>query len=96
MVFIYSRKKSKWDQPAESFVTAGILVPGVPPLGNMGVSVAAPVSTMNNVAASYGHVPQVLLAPLMQQHVTALAQKIHVRYRCLFLYGHLCYQTRQI
>lgn len=67
------RKKSKWDQPA---VTAGILVPGVLPLGNMGASVAAPVSTMNNVAASYGHVPQVLLAPLMQQHVTALAQKI--------------------
>ncbi|PWA73292.1 hypothetical protein CTI12_AA257940 [Artemisia annua] len=52
---VITRKKSKWDQPAE----------GVLPLGNMG-GVASPVSTM----------PQVLLAPLMQQHVAALAQKI--------------------
>ncbi|GKB96685.1 protein RIK isoform X1 [Tanacetum coccineum] len=80
------RKKSKWDQTAESLVSAGIVVPGVHPLGNMGAfigaghpGVAAPVSTasmMNNVAASYGHLQQVLLAPLMQQHATALAQKI--------------------
>nr|GEW92693.1 protein RIK isoform X1 [Tanacetum cinerariifolium] len=80
------RKKSKWDQPAESLVSAGIVVPGVHPLGNMGAfigaghpGVAAPVSTasmMNNVAASYGHLQHVPLAPLMQQHAAALAQKI--------------------
>ncbi|KVI02589.1 hypothetical protein Ccrd_019128, partial [Cynara cardunculus var. scolymus] len=78
------RKKRKWDQPAESLVSAGVAVPGVLPLGNMGsfmgithpgVVPVSSASLINHFTASYGHLQQVL-APSMQQHAISLAQKI--------------------
>lgn len=79
------RKKRKWDQPAESLVTAGVAVPGVLPLLNMGsfvgithpgVPPASGASLINPLTSSYGHLQQLYPAPSMQQHATALAQKI--------------------
>ncbi|CAH1413204.1 unnamed protein product [Lactuca virosa] len=79
------RKKRKWDQPAESLVTAGEAVPGVLPLLNMGsfvgithpgVPPASGASLINPLTSSYGHLQQLFPAPSMQQHATALAQKI--------------------
>ncbi|CAI9276915.1 unnamed protein product [Lactuca saligna] len=79
------RKKRKWDQPAESLVTAGVAVPGVLPLLNMGsfvgithpgVPPASGASLINPLTSSYGHLQQLFPAPSMQQHATALAQKI--------------------
>ncbi|KAI3665834.1 hypothetical protein L6452_44469 [Arctium lappa] len=78
------RKKRKWDQPAESLVSAGIAVPGVLPLGNMGsfmgithpgVIPVSSASLINHLTASYGNLQQVM-APSMQQHAISLAQKI--------------------
>ncbi|XP_071703750.1 protein RIK-like isoform X2 [Rutidosis leptorrhynchoides] len=79
------RKKSKWDQPAESLVSTGIAVSGIPSFGNVGSFIGpthagvAPVSTaslINPLIGSYGHLQQVLLAPSMQQQVTSMVQKI--------------------
>lgn len=56
------RKKRKWDQPAESLVTAGTAVPGVLPL--------------LNIRSFTPNLQQILLAPSMQQHAASIAQKI--------------------
>ncbi|XP_076883344.1 protein RIK-like [Bidens hawaiensis] len=57
------RKKRRWDQPAESLVSAGLAVPGMPPLGNMGAFIG-PVST-----ACYGNLQQVLMAQKIQPKI---------------------------
>lgn len=70
-------------------MTAGVAVPGVLPLLNMGsfvgithpgVPPASGASLINPLTSSYGHLQQLYPAPSMQQHATALAQKIQVRY----------------
>ncbi|KAB1211519.1 Protein RIK [Morella rubra] len=80
-----SRKKRKWDQPAESLVSAGVVVPGVLPLGNMGpltglaLSGVTPVSSallMNPLAPSCATIPQVLQASSMQQHTAAMVSRL--------------------
>ncbi|XP_076905593.1 protein RIK-like isoform X2 [Bidens hawaiensis] len=61
------RKKRKWDQPAESLVSAGLAVPGMLPLGNMGAFIGpgvGPVST-----ACYGNLQQVLMAQKIQPKI---------------------------
>ncbi|KAI9120519.1 hypothetical protein K1719_007552 [Acacia pycnantha] len=80
------RKKRKWDQPAETLVTAGITVPGVFSLGN-GLplnGVAFPVAPsvagaplINPLPASCATVPQVLQAPSVQLQAAAVVQKIN-------------------
>lgn len=84
------RKKRKWDQPAESLVSAGLAVPGVLPAGSLGslsgstLPVVSPMpSTVlkNPLAASCVNVPQVIQAPLIQQNpAAALPKLIQVRY----------------
>ncbi|XP_030482499.2 protein RIK isoform X1 [Cannabis sativa] len=80
------RKKRKWDQPAESLVSAGFTVPGIVPLGVIGslgggitVPGATPVSSallMNPLMASCSNVTQVISPPLIQQHIAAMVPKI--------------------
>ena len=82
----FCRRKRKWDQPAESLVSAGVAVPGILQLGNSG-SLAA--ITLPGVASSPGTlltnpllsssvtIPQVLQVPLIQPHATAVIQKIN-------------------
>ncbi|XP_004304230.1 PREDICTED: protein RIK-like [Fragaria vesca subsp. vesca] len=61
------RKKRKWDQPAESLVSAGLAVPGALPLSNVGLlgGVAVPgvipvsgAHLINPLAAGFTTVPQ--------------------------------------
>ncbi|KAK6913338.1 hypothetical protein RJ641_022939 [Dillenia turbinata] len=79
------RRKRKWDQPAESLVSAGVTVPGILPLSGMvsliGSSLPAvsPVSgslLANPLATNCATIPQVLQAPLLQQHAAAVVQKL--------------------
>ncbi|KAL5582169.1 hypothetical protein UlMin_014611 [Ulmus minor] len=73
------RKKRKWDQPAESLVSAGLLVPGVVPLGNIGSlgGVTVPgVTPMNPLAACGANVPQLNRASLLGQHTAAVVTKL--------------------
>ncbi|KAH6791955.1 hypothetical protein C2S52_002432 [Perilla frutescens var. hirtella] len=75
------RKKRKWDQPDESLVSAGVAVPGIFPLSNMGY---LPMPTLSLVAGASLAVPfstsnanslQVIQLPL-QQHAAAIVQKL--------------------
>ncbi|XP_062106498.1 protein RIK isoform X2 [Humulus lupulus] len=80
------RKKRKWDQPAESLVSAGFAVPGILPLGAVGslgggvtIPGATPVSSallVNPLVASCSNVSQVIPPPLIQQHIAAMVPKI--------------------
>ncbi|KAI4346665.1 hypothetical protein L6164_007543 [Bauhinia variegata] len=80
------RRKRKWDQPAESLVSAGITVPGVFALGNtthtggIAFPVVAPMSgalLTNPLAASSTVVSQALQAPSVQQDTAAAVQKLN-------------------
>ncbi|KAF3444857.1 hypothetical protein FNV43_RR14550 [Rhamnella rubrinervis] len=71
------RKKRKWDQPAESLVSAGLVVPGVLPVGNMGSLSGITTPIPNSLAASCVNVPQVIQAPLIQQHTAAVVPKLN-------------------
>ncbi|XP_047960220.1 protein RIK isoform X2 [Salvia hispanica] len=75
------RRKRKWDQPDESLLSAGVAVPGILPLANMGylpmpavslvpgAPLAIPFSTSNANAL------QVIQVPL-QQHAASIIQKL--------------------
>lgn len=79
-VCVSCRRKRKWDQPAESVISA---VPGVLPLGNVGSLIqGVPVtSAVNNTPFSAAPLHKVLTAPSLQQHAVALVHKINqVRY----------------
>ncbi|PON46176.1 KH domain containing protein [Parasponia andersonii] len=78
------RKKRKWDQRAESLVSAGLAVPEILPLGVMGslggvtVPGATSVSTallVSPLVASCTNVSQVIPASLIQQHTATLIPK---------------------
>ncbi|KAG6716580.1 hypothetical protein I3842_04G056300 [Carya illinoinensis] len=78
------RKKRKWDQPAESLVSAGVAIPGVLPLGNMGplqgiaLPGVAPVSTAlltNPLVSSCATIPLVLQASSIQQQTATMVPK---------------------
>ncbi|XP_054803518.1 protein RIK isoform X2 [Prosopis cineraria] len=75
------RKKRKWDQPAETLVTAGIAVPGVLSLGNgvplTGMAFPGVTPLTNPLPANCATVPQVLQAPSVQLHAAAAVQKIN-------------------
>ncbi|KAL1538781.1 protein RIK isoform X1 [Salvia divinorum] len=75
------RRKRKWDQPDESLLSAGVAVPGILPLANMGylpmpavsfvpgAPLGTPFSTSNASAL------QVIQVPL-QQHAASIIQKL--------------------
>ncbi|KAM7520658.1 hypothetical protein LguiB_019620 [Lonicera macranthoides] len=80
------RRKRKWDQPAESLVSAGVAVPGILPMGNAGsvagitLPVVVPVSgtsLMNPLSASFVPLQQVFLAPPVQQNAAYVVQKLN-------------------
>ncbi|KAK9271673.1 hypothetical protein L1049_002036 [Liquidambar formosana] len=80
------RKKRKWDQPAESLVSAGVAVPGFHPLGNMGplMGITLPgVATFsgsllsNPLTVSCATVSQLFDAPSTQQHTASVVQKLN-------------------
>ncbi|XP_024016881.1 protein RIK isoform X1 [Morus notabilis] len=76
------RKKRKWDQPAESLVSAGLAVPGIVPIAAMGtlggvlVPGATPVLMNHPLAVSSSNVSKVIQAPLLQQHAAAIVSKL--------------------
>ncbi|KAF5457652.1 hypothetical protein F2P56_021738 [Juglans regia] len=78
------RKKRKWDQPAESLVSAGVAIPGVLPQGSMGplegiaLPGVAPVSTAllkNPLITSCATIPLVLQASSIQQQTATIVPK---------------------
>ncbi|XP_020554822.1 protein RIK isoform X3 [Sesamum indicum] len=77
------RKKRKWDQPDESFVSAGVAFPGIFPLANMGSLARITLPAVSPVSASpaipfptsSGTPLQVVQVPL-QQHAAAIVQKL--------------------
>ncbi|KAK9116009.1 hypothetical protein Sjap_014956 [Stephania japonica] len=81
-----SRKKRRWDQPAESLISPGLGVPGVLPLSNIGsafgiafpgVAALSGVSMTNNVPTTCAAISQVFQGPLAQQNVAAVVQKLN-------------------
>ncbi|KAL6135520.1 hypothetical protein ACLB2K_067747 [Fragaria x ananassa] len=79
------RKKRKWDQPAESLVSAGLAVPGALPLGNVGLlgGVAVPgvipvsgAHLINPLAAGFTTVPQPYHVPSIPQQAVTVLQKL--------------------
>lgn len=78
------RKKRKWDQPAESFVSAGVALSEVLPLGNIALGGIAlpgvtPVSSallMNPLVASCAAITQVFQASTIQQHTATIVPKV--------------------
>ncbi|KAI3452218.1 hypothetical protein Pfo_008883 [Paulownia fortunei] len=78
------RKKRKWDQPDESLVSAGIAVPGIFPLANMGSLARITLPTLSSVSGASLAIPfptssasplHVVQVPL-QQHAAAIVQKL--------------------
>ncbi|XP_052196210.1 protein RIK isoform X2 [Diospyros lotus] len=80
------RRKRKWDQPAESLVSAGIAVPGILSLSNMGslaavtlpgVATTTGALVVNPLIAGSVSIPHALQAPLIQPHASVVVQKIN-------------------
>ncbi|KAL6526354.1 hypothetical protein OROMI_029994 [Orobanche minor] len=78
------RKKRKWDQPYESLVSAGVAVPGIYPLANVGSLARITLPTVSSATCASLAIPfstsssgplQVVQVPL-QQHATAIVQKL--------------------
>ncbi|KAK6129164.1 hypothetical protein DH2020_037096 [Rehmannia glutinosa] len=78
------RKRRKWDQPDESLVSAGVAVPGIFPLANMGSLASITLPIVSSVTGASLAIPfstssatplQVVTMPL-QQHAAAIVQKL--------------------
>ncbi|KAI3906062.1 hypothetical protein MKW92_008125 [Papaver armeniacum] len=67
------RKKRKWDQPAESFISAGLAVP----LNNIGTIVGVTLPGVTPVSTTYSTVPHIFQAPI-QQSVASVVQKLNL------------------
>ncbi|KAI3892787.1 hypothetical protein MKX03_000891 [Papaver bracteatum] len=67
------RKKRKWDQPAESFISAGLAVP----LTNIGTIVGVTLPGVTPVSTAYSAVPHIFQAPI-QQSVASVVQKLNL------------------
>lgn len=77
---MYYRKKRKWDQPAESLVSAGVALPGVLPLGNVGPLVGIPlagVAPPSSALLTNVTIPPVFQTSSIQQHASAIVQKLN-------------------
>ena len=74
------RKKRKWDQPAESLVSAGVALPGVFPLGNVGSLVGIPlagVAQPSSALLTNVTIPLLFQTSSVQQHASAIVQKLN-------------------
>ncbi|XP_043705686.1 protein RIK isoform X2 [Telopea speciosissima] len=79
------RKKRKWDQPAESLISAGLQVPGLFPLGNVGslVGMALPGITtpsgtlLTNPLPTCATVPHTFQALSIPLNTSAVLQKLN-------------------
>ncbi|KAL6553053.1 hypothetical protein OROGR_006895 [Orobanche gracilis] len=78
------RKKRKWDQPDESLVSAGVAVPAIFPLANVGSLARITFPTVSSATCTSLAIPfstssssplQVVQVPL-QQHATSIIQKL--------------------
>ncbi|KAK4490745.1 hypothetical protein RD792_001450 [Penstemon davidsonii] len=74
------RKRRKWDQPDESLLSAGVAIPGIFPLANMGSLARITLPVVPPVPGSSHAIPfsassSNLLQPL-QQHAAAIVQKL--------------------
>ncbi|XP_026377409.1 protein RIK-like [Papaver somniferum] len=67
------RKKRKWDQPAESFISAGLAVP----LNNIGTIVGLTLPGVTPVSTTYSAVPHIFQAPI-QQSVASVVQNLNL------------------
>lgn len=73
------RKKRKWDQPAESLVSAGVALPGVLPMGNVGSLVGIPlvgVAQPSGALLTNLTIPQLFQTSSVQQQASAIVQKL--------------------
>ncbi|XP_026661950.2 protein RIK isoform X2 [Phoenix dactylifera] len=72
------RKKRKWDQPAESLISAGVAVPGVS-LGMGGVvGISLPgVVPLSGVPATFATVSQLIQSSSLPQSAAAIVQKLN-------------------
>ncbi|GMY12905.1 protein RIK isoform X1 [Fagus crenata] len=76
------RKKRKWDQPAESLVSAGVAIPGMLPLGGIALPGLASVSSAlftNPLVASCATIPQVFQASSIQQPAATVVPKVKIQ-----------------
>lgn len=75
LVGVLCRKKRKWDQPAEAFVSAGIAVPfsNMGTLAGMPLPIVAPVpgTFLSNILAASG----AAVTPVFQQHAAPVASQ---------------------
>ncbi|KAG9439091.1 hypothetical protein H6P81_019256 [Aristolochia fimbriata] len=79
------RKKRKWDQPAESFLSAGLAVPGISfgALGNLsGITLpgVCPISgavLANGLPGTGATIPQTIQGSSIQQSADAIVQKLN-------------------
>ncbi|GAV65685.1 hypothetical protein CFOL_v3_09199 [Cephalotus follicularis] len=76
------RKKRKWDQPADSLVSAGVSLPGIlsTSLGGISLPGIFPVSgalLTNSLVASCATVPSVIQTPLIQQNPSVMVSKLN-------------------
>ncbi|XP_077214404.1 RS2-interacting KH protein isoform X2 [Tasmannia lanceolata] len=80
------RKKRKWDQPAESLISAGLAVPGILPLGSIGNLVGitlpgvVPMSgglLTNAIPAAGASVPHIFQVSTVPQNAAAIVQKLN-------------------
>jgi hypothetical protein len=89
---ICCRRKRKWDQPAESLVSAGVPVSDAVQLGNVGSLVAISLPGAASVSGALltnpqiAIVPPMFLVPSMPQNTAAVVPKLNqVRYFIVIL-----------
>lgn len=73
-----NRKKRKWDQPAESLISAGVAVPGVSlgMGGVVGISLPGAVP-LSGVPATFATVSQLIQSSSLPQSAAVIVQKLN-------------------
>ncbi|XP_068656623.1 protein RIK isoform X2 [Aristolochia californica] len=82
---VRQRKKRKWDQPSESFLSAGLAVPGISlgSLGNLvgitlpGVSLLSGALVTNGLPATGATIAPIIQGSTIQQNAAAIVQKLN-------------------
>ncbi|EHA8590357.1 hypothetical protein COCNU_scaffold017435G000030 [Cocos nucifera] len=72
------RKKRKWDQPAESLISAGVAAPGVSLGMGGGVGISLPGAVpLSGVPATFATVSQLIQSSSLPQSTAAIVQKLN-------------------